>query len=248
MKKIQVTNVSLMFRMYNDGHGSIKEYLTSLLNFRNIKRPSYKKFWANKDISFGIQDGERVGIIGRNGAGKSTLLKILSGVYKPTIGSVLVNGTVAPLLEVGAAFNQECTGRENIYFNGAVLGYTKKAIKEIEQEIIDVSEVGEYIDTPVKYYSTGMYMKLGFSLATSVHPDILILDELFAGGDASFVEKAKTRMRNMIDRASVLILVSHDHNLLRDLCTRFIWIDNGKLLMDGGMEVLNEYMRNSRGK
>jgi len=153
-----------------------------------------------------------------------------------------VNGRIAPLLEIGAGFHPEFTGRENIYFNGTILGYSKRQLGEIEQEVIKFAELEEFIDTPVKYYSTGMYMRLAFSLATTIHPDILVLDELFAGGDAAFVKRGKERMYSMIDRASVMILVSHDQTLLRSLCERFIWLDHGKVVADGDVTVLDQYV------
>jgi ABC-type polysaccharide/polyol phosphate transport system ATPase subunit len=192
-------------------------------------------------LSFSIRDGERVGIVGRNGAGKSTLLKTICRIYEPSAGKVTVHGRIAPLLEIGAGFHPEFTGRENIYFNGTILGYRKEQLRAIEQEIISFAELEEFIDTPVKYYSTGMYMRLAFSLATTVDPDVLVLDELFAGGDATFVKRGKERMYNMIDRARVMILVSHDQSLLRSLCERFIWLDHGKIVADGDVSVLDQY-------
>lgn len=240
MPKIIVENVSLQFRMYHDGASSTKEYFANL--FRKSTHKSYTDFLALKDISLTIEDGERVGIIGRNGAGKSTLLRTISRIYEPTTGHVIVNGRVAPLLEIGAGFHPEFTGRENIYFNGSLLGYSKAQLLEIEDEVIDFAELREFIDTPVKYYSTGMYMRLAFSLATTVHPDVLILDELFVGGDAAFVRRGKERMNKMIDRSSVMVLVSHDQSLLRSLCDRIIWIDHGKVIADGGAQVLDDYI------
>ncbi len=239
MSKIVVDHVSLQFRVWHDGASSTKEYFANL--FRRIKTKQYTDFLALKDISLTVKDGERVGIIGHNGAGKSTLLRTISRIYEPSAGTIQVNGRVAPLLEIGAGFHPEFTGRENIYFNGAILGYSRKQLKEIEEEVIAFAELEEFIDTPVKYYSTGMYMRLAFSLATTVHPDILILDELFVGGDAAFVRRGKERMNKMIDRSSVMVLVSHDQSLLRSLCDRFIWLDHGKLIADGDASVLDAY-------
>ncbi len=239
MKKITVDDVSLRFRMYHEVATSAKEYFTNL--FRTTKRTTYSDFLALQNLSFSISDGERVGIVGRNGAGKSTLLKTICRIYEPSSGKVSVHGRIAPLLEMGAGFHPEFTGRENIYFNGAILGYSKKQLRAIEQEIVEFAELEEFIDTPIKYYSTGMYMRLAFSLATTVHPDILVLDELFAGGDATFVRRGRERMYNMIDRASVMILVSHDQSLLRSLCERFIWLDRGKIVADGDVSVLDQY-------
>lgn len=239
MQKVIVDNVSLQFRMYHDGSSSIKEYFANL--FRKNKKKSYTDFLALQGVTFSVNDGERLGIVGRNGAGKSTLLRTISRIYEPTTGKIDVKGRVAPLLDIGAGFHPEFSGRENIYFNGAFLGYSKEQLREIEKEVIEFAELEDFIDTPVKYYSTGMYMRLAFSLATTVHPDILILDELFVGGDASFVQKGKERMNKMIDRSSVMILVSHDPSLLRSLCDRYIWLDHGKVIADGDVSVLDAY-------
>jgi ABC-type polysaccharide/polyol phosphate transport system ATPase subunit len=239
MTKIIVDDLSLKFRLYHACATSAKEYFANL--FRTTRRTTYSEFWALQNLSFSINEAERVGIVGRNGAGKSTLLKTICRIYEPSSGKVSVYGRIAPLLEIGAGFHPELTGRENIYFNGAILGYSKEQLRAIEEEIIAFAELEEFIDTPVKYYSTGMYMRLAFSLATTVHPDILVLDELFAGGDAVFVKRGKERMYNMIDRASVMILVSHDQSLLRSLCKRFIWLDHGKLVADGDVSVLDQY-------
>jgi len=238
MKKIIVDNVSLQFRMYHDGSSSIKEYFA---NFFGKKKRKYTDFLALQGVSFSVNDGERLGIVGRNGAGKSTLLRTISRIYEPTVGHIEALGRVAPLLDIGAGFHPEFTGRENIYYNGAFLGYSKEQLREIENEVIEFAELEEFIDTPVKYYSTGMYMRLAFSLATTVHPDILILDELFVGGDASFVKRGKERMNKMIDRSSVMILASHDASLLSSVCDRYIWLDHGKLIADGDASVLDAY-------
>jgi len=239
MKKVIVDNVSLQFRMYHNGASSLKEFFANIIHKNNKK--SYTDFLALQGVSFSVNDGERLGIVGRNGAGKSTLLRTISRIYEPTVGRVEVHGRVAPLLDIGAGFHPEFTGRENIYFNGAFLGYSKEQLREIEKEVIAFAELEDFIDSPVKYYSTGMYMRLAFSLATTVHPDILILDELFVGGDASFVQKGKERMNKMIDRSSVMILVSHDPSLLRSLCDRYIWLDHGKVIADGDVSVLDAY-------
>lgn len=241
MSSIQVNNLSLKFRVYHDRSPSIKEYVANLLSRR--RQNTRSDFWAVKNISFEIKAGDRVGIVGRNGAGKSTLLKALCRVYESSEGEVLVNGRIAPLLEIGAGFHPEFTGRENIYLNGAILGYTKQELKSIEPEVIAFAELEEFIDTPVKYYSTGMYMRLAFSLATAMHPDILVLDEIFAGGDASFMVKASQRMHSLIDKANIMIMVSHDHQLVKSLCNRAIWLDHGKIVADGSPEdVVRRYL------
>ncbi len=241
MSSISVENLSIKFRIYHDRSPSLKDYFANL--FKRRSQTAYSDFWAVKDVSFEIRAGDRVGIIGHNGAGKSTLLKALCRVYESSDGLISVKGRIAPLLEIGAGFHPEFTGRENIYLNGSILGYTKLQLRAVEPEVIAFAELEEFIDTPVKYYSTGMYMRLAFSLATAIHPDILILDEVFAGGDAAFMAKAKARMHDLIDKADIMIMVSHDHQLVKALCNRVVWIDHGKVVADGLPEhVLNLYL------
>jgi len=244
MSKITIKDLSVFFRIYHDRSPSLKDFVSSFFSSR--KREAYSNFAALKDVSFKIEASERVGIIGHNGAGKSTLLKTMCRIYEPSKGNIKVDGRIAPLLEIGAGFHPEFTGRENIYLNGAILGLKKNQVRAIEAEIIKFAEIEEFVDTPVKYYSTGMYMRLGFSLATAVHPDILILDEVFAGGDASFISKAKARMRELIDKADIMIMVSHDLDLVQSLCNRVIWLDHGKIVADGTPEsVLDRYLSGS---
>ena len=238
MSSIRVENLSIKFRIYHDRSPSLKSYFANL--FRQQRQAAYSNFWAVKDVSFEVKAGDRVGIVGHNGAGKSTLLKALCRVYESSEGKISVDGRIAPLLEIGAGFHIEFTGRENIYLNGAILGYTKQQLRGIEPEVITFAELEEFIDTPVKYYSTGMYMRLAFSLATAMHPDILVLDEIFAGGDAAFMVKARARMYDMIDKANIMIMVSHDHQLVKSLCNRVLWMDHGKLVADGSPEVIVE--------
>lgn len=245
MSNIIVDNLSIKFRIYHDRSPSLKDYFASL--FRRNTESDHSDFWAVKEVSLNIQAGERVGIIGHNGAGKSTLLKALCRIYEPSVGKIRVEGRIAPLLEIGAGFHPEFTGRENIYLNGAILGYTKSQLRDIEPEVIAFAELEEFIDTPVKYYSTGMYTRLAFSLATAVHPDILILDEMFAGGDAAFVQKATLRMKQMIDRANIMVLVSHDTSLLASFCSRVICMDHGKVKADGATDAVIEAYRASQG-
>jgi len=241
MSSIRVENLSIKFRIYHDRSPSLKDYFANL--FRRKYHVAYSDFSAVENVSFEIRAGERVGIVGHNGAGKSTLLKALCRVYESTDGIVSVDGRIAPLLEIGAGFHPEFTGRENIYLNGAILGYTKQQLIDIEPEVIAFAELEEFIDTPVKYYSTGMYMRLAFSLATALHPDILILDEVFAGGDVTFMVKAKARMHNLIDKANIMVMVSHDHLLVKSLCNRVIWMDHGKVVMDGSPDtVVEQYL------
>lgn len=241
MTSIKTKNLGVKFRAYHNNDPSLKEYFSSF--FAKKTNKEYTDFWALRGIYLDIKPGDRVGIVGHNGAGKSTLLKALCGVYEPTEGSVEVEGRLAPLLEIGAGFHPEFTGRENIFLNGAILGYTKSELKKIEQEVIDFAEIEEFIDTPVKYYSTGMYMRLAFSLATAIHPNILVLDEVFAGGDSHFLAKAKQRMSELIKYSDIVILVSHDHQLIKSLCNRVIWLKNGEIHLDGDVKtVMKKYI------
>ena len=243
---ILVKDLSLSFRLYHDKGQSLKEFFVSI--FSKNKSPSYSEFLALKNINLQISHGDRLGIVGHNGAGKSTLLKTICKIYEPTIGAISVSGSVAPLLEIGAGFNVELSGRQNIYLNGAILGYSKAKLKEIEPEVIAFTGLEDFIDTPVKYYSTGMYMRLAFAIATAVHPDILILDELFAGGDAEFIDKALARMHDFIDKSSIMVFVSHQPELLKKLCNRVIWLDHGEIVADGPPSiVIDRYLKNDKG-
>ena len=243
MSSISVEDLSIRFRIYHDRSPSLKDYVGGL--FRPKKPAAVSDFWAINHVSFRIAAGERVGIVGHNGAGKSTLLKALCRIYEPTSGRIAVQGRIAPLLEIGAGFHPEFAGRENIYLNGAILGYSKAQLRAIEQEVIDFAEIEEFIDTPVKYYSTGMYLRLAFALATAVQPEILVLDEMFAGGDASFVQKATARMHKVIESANIMVVVSHDTSLLSKICTRVIWMDHGRVKEDGPVEEVLAHYRES---
>lgn len=246
MSEIIVENLFVNFRIYHDCSPSLKSTVSNLLS---RKLPGYTNFSAVNGVSLHIKAGDRIGILGHNGAGKSTLLKALCRIYEPSSGKITVRGRIAPLLEVGAGFHPEFTGRENIYLNGAILGYTRKQIREVEQEVIAFAELEEFIDTPVKYYSTGMYSRLAFSLATAMQPDILILDEVFAGGDASFVQRGTVRLNKMIDRAHIMILVSHNLSQLETSCNRVIWMDHGKVKMDGNpAQVARAYKEDQKMK
>jgi ABC-type polysaccharide/polyol phosphate transport system ATPase subunit len=228
---IKINNAFVRFKIYENKNLSLKDIFSQNLSKNSLQKERY--FNALNQITLEINPGERVGIIGRNGAGKSTLLKLVCGIYPPSSGMVSVEGSIASLLELGAGFHPEFTGRENLYLNGAIIGFTEHQIKEIEAEVIEFSELESFIDTPVKYYSSGMYMRLAFSLATAIHPDILILDEVFAAGDIGFVEKARLRMHEMVNKANILIMVSHDMHLVSELANRVIWIDGSKVMEDG---------------
>lgn len=240
MSRIELTDVSLRFRLYHDKTPNLKDYVTGF--FKN-KRSAFTDFWALKHINLIFEEGDRVGIVGHNGAGKSTLLKTICRIYAAQFGEVRIRGRVAPLIEIGAGFNPEFSGRDNIYFSGSILGYSKSELRSLEDGIISFTGLEEFIDTPVKYYSTGMYMKLAFAIATAVHPEILILDEVFAGGDASFISKAKSRMTEFIDKASIMVCVSHDMDLIKSLCNRVIWLDHGQVKADGKPEdIVSSYL------
>jgi lipopolysaccharide transport system ATP-binding protein len=229
MPHVKVNNVALKYMKYSNRPNSLKEnVIRYLLNFG---KPSYRSedLWVLNNINFELYDGDRLGIIGLNGAGKSTLLKVLSGIYQPTKGAVDISGRLSCLIEVGAGFDPELTGRENIFLNCLISGFSKKEIRQKEEEIIEFSGIKEFIDTPLKYYSTGMGLRLGFSIATTIDPEILILDELFAAGDVSFIEKATTRMHDIIEKSRIFITVSHDHELINSLCNKVIYLKDRQI-------------------
>ena len=227
--RIRFENVVQRFRVIRERPDTLREVFTRL--FRN--RTSYHEFEALKNVSFSISGGEAVGIIGRNGSGKSTTLKIIAGVYMPTSGVARVTGSVAALIELGAGFHADLTGRENILLNGLLLGLTKKEIQACEQRILDFAELGEFIDSPIKQYSSGMFMRLGFAIATEVNPDILLMDEILAVGDAAFQEKCMARIDDFRRRGKTIVFVSHDMGAVRRICQRALLIHKGKLLADG---------------
>lgn len=206
--------------------------------------PTHEEFWALRDVSFDIQQGDRVGIIGRNGAGKSTLLKILSRITEPTSGKVSIKGRVASLLEVGTGFHPELTGRENIYLNGAILGMSKAEIKNKFDEIVAFAEVEKFLDTPVKRYSSGMYVRLAFAVAAHLEPEILIVDEVLAVGDAQFQKKCLGKMQDVSSQGRTILFVSHSMAAIRNLCTNAIYLDNGRLRSIGSTEdVVSDYLK-----
>ncbi len=238
---IKVEHVSMDFKISKDRIDSLKEYI-----IRTIKRnkDGYNIFTALDDVSFQIKKGDRYGIIGFNGAGKSTLLKLLAGVYDPTAGKIITKGKIAPLLELGAGFDPNYTGRDNVFLNGAFLGYPEEFLKEKFDEILEFSELGEAIDYHVKTYSSGMRAKLGFSIATIVEPDILIIDEILSVGDIKFRRKSADKMRSLINSGVTVLLVSHSVSQIRDLCNKAIWIDEGKIRMRGEVnKVCDAYVK-----
>lgn len=239
---IKADNVSVKYMMTYDRVKSIKEYLVQLVK----GKIQYEEFWALKDISFEVRRGEVLGIIGHNGAGKSTLLKVISGILKPTSGIVQVNGVVVPMLELGSGFDFDLTGRENIFLNGSILGYSEKFLKSKYDEIVEFSELGQFIDVPLRNYSSGMVMRLAFSIATVVQPDILIVDEILAVGDADFQEKSKKRMLELMGGGTTVLFVSHSLDQIREMCDKVIWLDHGQMKMDGEtQEVCNAYADNN---
>ena len=241
--KIALENVSLVYDLYYDRTTSLKEYLINLLSRRKYVEERVGKLSALRDCTLTIGHGERVGIIGLNGSGKSTLLKVVSGLLKPSEGSVTIEGNVQPLIEMGAGFNPEFSGRDNVYLNGAMLGFTRRQIREKEDKIIEFTDLGHFIDVPVKYYSSGMVMRLAFTIATMIDPEILLVDEILASGDIQFIEKAKERLNSLITSAKILVLVSHDLDMIKSLTRRVIVLDKGEVLFDGDQEHGVEYYR-----
>ena len=233
---IEVENVGMKFNMSSEKVDDFKDYVIKIIK-RQIK---YKEFWALKDISFKINKGDRVGMVGLNGAGKSTLLKVISGVLKPTEGKVKISGNIAPLLELGAGFNKQYTGVENIYLYGAMLGYSKAFLNEKFDEIVEFSELGEFINVPVKNYSSGMKSRLGFAIATIVEPDILILDEVLSVGDAKFRKKSTNKIKSMIDNNVTVLFVSHSIEQVLELCNKAILLEKGHLVAYGSSEEIAE--------
>lgn len=226
---ISVQDVSMVFNMATEKLETLKEYFLKIAK----RQLMMQEFYALRDINVEIKRGESVALIGTNGSGKSTLLKIIAGVMSPTYGSVSVDGTIAPLIELGAGFDMELTARENVFLNGAVLGYDRKFMQEHFQNIIDFAELWEFVDVPVKNYSSGMVARLGFSIATEVRADVLIVDEVLAVGDFRFQEKCHRRMEEMMANGTTLLFVSHSTDQVRQLCKKAVWLRKGKVEMIG---------------
>lgn len=226
---IKVENISMKFRMTNDNMSSLKEFAIAALKHKI----NYNDFWVFKNINFEVKKGEVVGIVGRNGAGKSTILKIISGILTPTTGKVTLNGNVVPMLELGSGFDQDLTGRENIFLNGSILGYSEEFLKEKYDEIVEFSELGEFIESPIRNYSSGMMMRLAFSIATIVQPEILIVDEILAVGDEAFQKKSKRKMLELMGGGTTVLFVSHSIDQIREMCNRVIWLEKGEVKMEG---------------
>lgn len=234
---IEVDDVSLMFRLYKEHVDNLKEFV-----IKKIKgQISYEELWALKHISFDIKKGESVGLVGRNGSGKSTLLKTVAGVLKPTTGTIKVTGSVAPMIELGAGFDPDLTARENIFLNGAILGYPKDLLKDSVGKIVEFSELYDFIDVPIKNFSSGMFARLGFAIATIHTPDILIVDEILSVGDYQFQQKCQKRIEEMLQDGTTLLFVSHSMDQVASICDRAILLNHGDLIMDDSVQKVREY-------
>ncbi len=237
---ILLENVSVRYRVPREKLSGIKEFVIRWVQ----RRIQFDEYWGLRDISFKVRQGEVFGIIGRNGAGKSTLLKIVARVLTPTEGRVVTVGRVAPILELGAGFHPELTGRENIFLNSALLGFSRREVEPKLEKIIEFAELGEFIDAPIRTYSTGMVARLGFAVATAIHPHILLIDEVLSVGDVSFQEKCIHRMNDFRDRGTTIVFVSHDMETVRTFCERAAWLDGGELQSYGdASQVVEEYIR-----
>jgi len=226
---VDVDHVTIRFNLASQKIDNLKEYFIKF-----IKRElMFQEFLAIQDISFQVREGEAWGLIGSNGSGKSTMLKAISGIIKPYKGTVTVNGSVAPLIELGAGFDPECTARENIYLNGCVLGHSLKFMEEHFDEIVEFADIHKFLDSPIKNYSSGMKARLGFSIATMVKPDILIIDEILSVGDYKFRQKCEKRMKELLEGGTTLLYVSHNTEEVKRLCDHAIWIDHGQMRMVG---------------
>ena len=235
---IEVSDVSMRFRMNSDKIMSLKEYVTTALR----GKLNYQEFTALDHVSFEVKKGETLGLIGRNGAGKSTMLKVISGILKPTEGSVVCRGNVVPMLELGSGFDFDLTGRENIFLNGAILGYSEEFLNARYDEIVEFSELDQFIDTPIRNYSSGMLARLAFSIATVVQPEVLIVDEILSVGDAQFQEKSKKRMLELMGGGTTVLFVSHSIEQIKEMCGRVVWLEQGQVrLMGCSKEVCSEY-------
>ncbi len=233
---IDLRDVTIRFNMATEKVDNLKEYFVKLVK----RQLMFQEFLALKDVTLQIRPGEAWGLVGANGAGKSTMLKLISGILKPYKGTVQVNGTIAPLIELGAGFDMELTARENIFLNGTLLGHSKKFMEEHFDEIVDFAEIRDFLDVPLKNYSSGMQARIGFSIATMVRPDILVVDEILSVGDFRFREKCNRRMEEMLAAGTTLLLVSHSIEDIRNMCTHAAWIDHGILKMTGDAETVTE--------
>ena len=242
---IKVNNVSMRFNLGIEKNFSLKQFFIDTFSIKKRKdRKQKKQFWALSDVNFDVKKGEVVGFVGTNGAGKSTLLKIIAGVMKPTKGNIEVGGNICPMIELGAGFDMDLTARENIFLNGAVLGYSKEFIEQKFDEIVEFSELQEFLDVPVRNFSSGMVARLAFSIATVVEPEILIVDEILSVGDIAFQNKSQQKMRSMIGGGTTVLFVSHSIAQIKDLCDRVVWLEHGQVQAIGPAdEVCEKYMK-----
>ncbi|MBP3841851.1 MAG: ABC transporter ATP-binding protein [Bacilli bacterium] len=246
---ITLEHVSMKFNLGIEKEFSIKQAFVNFFDPRKRKNKNKGTFLALDDISFNVKRGEVVGLIGSNGAGKSTMLKVVSGVMKPTKGKVKINGVISPMIELGAGFDPELTARENIYLNGAILGYSKKFIEDKFDDIVEFSELRDFLEVPVKNFSSGMTAKLAFSIATIVNPEILIVDEILSVGDIKFQEKSKNKMMELIKGGTTVLYVSHSLESIKELCDRVIWLEHGKMIKMGNTkEICDEYYKKQMGQ
>lgn len=237
---IEVKNATVRFNMANERVDSLKEYMIKLVKHELM----FQELIALEDISFSVERGEAWGLIGVNGSGKSTLLKLICGILKPYRGSISVRGSIAPLIELGAGFNGELTARENILLNGAILGHSEHFMKEHFDEIVDFAELWDFLDMPIKNYSSGMAARLGFSVATMVKPEIFVVDEILAVGDYAFQQKCKERMKSMLSGGTTLLYVSHDIESVKQLCGKALWLSKGKAVAEGDVDTICDcYMK-----
>lgn len=241
--QITVTDASLRFRIYRNPSPGLKETVVQQFS-KQRQAQLVSEFDALKSINLSLRGGDRLGLIGLNGAGKSTLLKMIVGIYPPQCGHIHVQGKITPMIELGTGFDHELSGRENIYLNGALLGRSYKQMKQLEAEIIEFSELGEMIDLPIKYYSSGMHGRLAFSIGAIIDPEILLMDEIFAAGDAHFVQKATARLMRLFDNSQIVLLVSHDLIQIKELCSRVMVLHKGVIVNDGDPTEMVEYYKN----
>ncbi|WP_455042824.1 ABC transporter ATP-binding protein [Leptotrichia buccalis] len=238
---IELKNVSMQFDLNIEKVNSLKEYLIKYFK-RELK---FEKMWALKEINLKVLEGDVLGIVGFNGAGKSTLLKVISGILKPTTGEVKIDGNISPLIELGAGFDMDLTARENIFLNGYILGYSKKLLKEKYNEIIEFSELREFMDVPLKNFSSGMVARLGFAIATIIEPKILIVDEILSVGDFKFQQKSERKIKNMMGNGITVIFVSHSIDQVEEICNKVVWLEKGKIKKIGNAKEICEEYRNS---
>ena len=244
---INVKNVSMKFNLGIEKGFSIKQGFVDMFNKEN-RHKKKEEFWALRDVNFQVKKGEVIGFIGSNGAGKSTLLKIVAGVMKPTKGRVDSYGNICPMIELGAGFDPQLTARENIYLNGAVMGYTKELIDSKFNEIVEFSELKDFLDVPVQNFSSGMVARLAFSIATIVEPEILIVDEILSVGDIAFQAKSERKMLSMINGGTTVLFVSHSIEQIKKMCDRVVWLEHGKMIKIGGKEICDEYKKYMESK